>query len=278
MKIKKIYSYSDKKQIWRILISETGKLIIETRDTEKKEVFFHVLDLFKGKKFIKKYQPGEKYWIGIETTFKDLIYFHKYAKPDMPGHKVLMVFDMNSKKILWENDTSVYLFMSEKGVVVYEQKLTGNKYSLLDHDTGKKIDQLNIDENNISEMMDKHERKEDYSNYRFPQRINMKETEIIEDSLIKNMESETNSLDIVGDVEYVKYGSSVFFNFHYKVTDEILENRLVVKSLKTGTNILSEKINSTLNAFAPDSFFIYKNLLLYLKEKNEIVVCNISEE
>ena len=76
-KISKTYSFTNKKQIWRLLLTKSDKLIIETRDTENKEVFFTCLDAFTGEPVFKNLQMDEKFWIGIETTYKDIIFFHK---------------------------------------------------------------------------------------------------------------------------------------------------------------------------------------------------------
>ena len=116
MKIKKIYSFSDKKQIWRLLLSDSDKLIIETRDTDKKEVYFHCLDLFSGKKIFKNFQPDEKYWVSIEGIHDDVIFFHKYAKPDMPGHRFIQAYDINTKSVLWESDKYIFMFIDKKGL------------------------------------------------------------------------------------------------------------------------------------------------------------------
>ena len=59
MKLKKTFSFTDKNQIWRLLISETDKLLIETRDLEKKEVFFHCYDLLK-ENYIQEFSVGRK--------------------------------------------------------------------------------------------------------------------------------------------------------------------------------------------------------------------------
>ena len=45
MKIKKKYSFKNKRQIWRLLPTTTDKLVIEDRDTQNKEVFFNCIDI-----------------------------------------------------------------------------------------------------------------------------------------------------------------------------------------------------------------------------------------
>ena len=56
-----------------------------------------------GKKLLAGFQLDEKFWVGIEKIIDDVIIFHKYARPDMPGHNGIIVVGINEKKILWQN-------------------------------------------------------------------------------------------------------------------------------------------------------------------------------
>ena len=98
MKIKKKYSFKDKRQIWRLLITDTDLLIIETRSVESREVYFNCIDIHSGKKKFNNIQMEEKSWIGIEMIYKDIIFFHQYAKPDMPEHRRILAYDINQQK------------------------------------------------------------------------------------------------------------------------------------------------------------------------------------
>ena len=98
MDIKRIYSFSNNRQIWRLIPTATEKLIIEERDTENKEVFFNCLEISSGVKIFSELQLEEKFWVGIEAVNNDIIYFHKFVKPDMPRHQGIIAFDIEIKK------------------------------------------------------------------------------------------------------------------------------------------------------------------------------------
>ena len=51
MEIRKVYTFSNDRQIWRLLPTESDKLVIEERNPETKEVFFNCLDINSGKKY-----------------------------------------------------------------------------------------------------------------------------------------------------------------------------------------------------------------------------------
>jgi len=115
MKLRKMLTHMDQRQIWRMLISDSDKLILETREASTKEVFYHCIDLtgFKGifynlqleenagwasKRFIKR----SRSFINFETGF--------------PGHKEIIALDLVSQKVLWNNKELSYLFVANDKV------------------------------------------------------------------------------------------------------------------------------------------------------------------
>ena len=156
MKIKKLYYYSNKKQIWRLLPTQTGKLVIEERDPDTKEVFFTCLDIKTGKKILNDFQLEEKFWVGIEEIYKDIIYFHKFRKPDMPGHLGIIVFDIKTKSILWETDEYIFLFIHNDELYCYKEKFEGRNFYKLDYHSGKLIADLGEDVSEINSLREKN--------------------------------------------------------------------------------------------------------------------------
>ena len=128
MRLKKSFSFSDKNQIWRLLISNTDKLVIETRNTEAKEVFFHCIDFEKGKVLFNNFQFDEKFWIGIEAIQKDKIFFHKFAKPNMPDHKKIICYDIIQQKILWQNDELTFSLFIKIIFMLLRKNLKGKTF------------------------------------------------------------------------------------------------------------------------------------------------------
>jgi len=274
MKIKKKYSYSDGNQVWRIKLTDTDKLLIETRNTEEKETLFHCLNLTNGKSIFTNQQMDEKYWLGVEAIYNDVILFHKFAKPDMPGHKGIFAFDINTQNILWENENYAFLFILEGNIYAYQERFEGRRYFTIDIETGELVEDLGDNPININNLRDLANSELDYSNYIFPEFYYGSTPNPINDELIN---SETEILTITGNVEFAQYGNFLLFNYHSKSKNKGLTNTLVVFNLIKKKIILKDILNINLNAFAPDSFFIYKNILILIKEKNRVIVYELSE-
>lgn len=274
MKIKKKYSYSDGNQVWRIKLTDTDKLLIETRDTEKMEAYFHCFHLTNGKTIFTNQQMNEKYWLGIEAIHNDVILFHKFAKPDMPGHKGIFAFDINTQKVFWENENYSYLFILEGKIYSYKEIFEGRMFFTLNIQTGELIEDLGDNPPNINDLKDIADAEFDYTDYKFPEfHYGTSSNSIIDDMI----NSETEKLSLVGNIEFVQYGDFLLCNYHSNSNNKGLTNTFVVFNLKNRKRIFKEILNINLNAFAPDSFFVYNNLLVLMKEKTRVVVYELAE-
>ena len=271
MKLKKSFSFTNKKQIWRLMISNSDLLIIETRDTDKKEVHFHCYDLLTGKKIFKDFQFEEKFWIGIEAVRNNVIIFHKFGKPDMPEHKQVIAFDIATQKILWQNEEFSFLTIYDNKIYVFKQLFEGRMFYALDISTGEVIEELGTDINKIHPILYLAREEEDFSQYKYPEKKF--------DELLPNIEQiiqkETKGHNIVDKVEYLQYENLLMFNFHSRKANNLIDNNFVAYNLEKNKRLISTSINKGLNAYVPDSFFCYKNLLLLLKNKTELEVFKI---
>lgn len=273
MKIENLYTFKNERQIWRLLLTSSDKLLIETRDTENKEVHFSCLDAFNGTPIFENLQLEEKFWIGIETTYKDIIFFHKFAKPDMPGHKEIIAFDINTQKILWQTDEYAFLFIYNDRLYCFKQLFEGQKFFALDSKTGELVEELESDYERIDDLSSKSEIENNYDDYLFPLKYS---DEFIEgEEIQKIIKEKITGAEVAGDVEYNVYENILLMNFYNKVFEGSLINKFFAVDIDSKKELINIVLNSDANAFVPDSFFIYKNLLFLLKGKKEVLVCSI---
>ena len=275
MKFKKHIQYKTPKQIWRILITDSEKLLIEKRDTNNKEVLFDCYVLETKEKIFEDFQLEEKFWIGVERIYKDIIYFHKYAKPDMPGHKDITALDINTQKVIWKNEQYAFLFIHKDKLYAYKQKFEGRVFYSLNYKTGELIEELGEDTQKMNKLYDEAREAEDYSHYNFPARYNENQ---IEPGVKEIVTGFKNKFDIKGEVEYNKVNNTLLMSFHNKAIGESLLNRFSAVDINTREEIFSEVLSPSTDTFMTDSFFIYKDFLFLLKEKNGVDVLKIKSE
>ena len=274
MKINRIYTFTNERQIWRILITDSNKLIIEDRDIDKKQAYFNCLEAETGNLIFRNLQLEEKYWLGIETIYKDIIYFHKFAKPDMPGHKVIIAFDIASRQILWQTDNYNFLFIYDDKLYSFRQKFEGREFFTLDYLTGELIDNLGSDATQVNQLKENLNEEQKFKDYYFP-KIFDNET-FQNDPILPKIQKLIKDLQVEGNIEYVIFKNLFMFNFFYRNSRRSLDNIFYIMDTDKGKILLKEKIYSDANAYVPDSFFIKDNLLFLLLEKTKVAVYSLS--
>jgi hypothetical protein len=273
MNLKKKYSHHNKRQIFRLIPTDTGKIIIEERDTEKKLAYFNCLHIDSGKKIFKHLQLDEKFWLGIEAIYNDVIFFHKFVKPDLPQHNGIIAYDINNKRTIWEDKNRTFLFVKDEKIYSFQQRFENREFVTLNYLTGEVIDELGSDSDAVNLLREDAINSEDFSSYRFP---------VLFDSNLYSKERENEILSklreeyvITGGIEYVLMDELLLFNFHTVNPGNTLKNIFRAVDLLSGKYILEVTLNSQTNAFAPDSFFVKDDLLFLLIEKIKLEVYKI---
>ncbi len=269
MKLKKLYSFSDGAQLWRIIPDENNKLIIETRDTEKKEVHFNYLNIETGEEIFRDLQFEEKFWIGIEAIHGNKIIFHKFAKPDMPGHKGIIVYDTDNREIAWETSDYAFLFSTPDKIYCFKQKFEGREFFALNINNGEIEENLENDFEKVNRLRYNAEAAKDYSSYKFPEIFKDDETDL---KIRENISNILQEVEKEGPLEYVKYNEYLLLNYHENKGASGLTNIFKIVDLKNNRNVKTLILNKTVNAYAPDSFFIKDDLLFLLIEKTQLDV------
>ncbi len=271
--IKPIFTYSNNKQIWRLLLTEKNRLIIEERDLNNKEVFFNCVEVESGKKIFSNFQFEEKYWAGIEAIHNEIIFFHKFINRDMPDHMGIFAFDINTKKILWKNDDLIFLFILQGKVFCYKNKFDSREFFSLDFKTGNLVEELGEDSKTINLFREQSYNSNNYNGYFFPTSFNSLNNDLTPYNKLLNELKENYT--IAGSIDYIEIDNLLFFNFHEVQSDGTLTNRFKAIEYLTKNVILEEVLNTKTKSFIPDSFFIKDNFVFLLIEKTKLKVYSI---
>jgi len=273
MKLKKNYRFDNNRQIWRIIPTNEGKLIIEERELGKKQTYFHCLSLDSGKKLLSNFQLEDKFWVGIETVKDDIIFFHKFAKPDMPKHRGIFAFNIKSKEMIWQNPEFIFLFSLDDKIYIYKDKFEGRNYHSINASNGEIIEDLKDNFELINQIRNESSVNVNDESYLFPEAY---DSELdIEHSAKNFINSLRNDFVISGKVEYILKDQSLMLSFHEANSQGSLTNHFKAIDLSGGKYILEEVINKETSLFLTDSFFIKDDLLFLLFGKTRLVVYKI---
>jgi hypothetical protein len=275
MKLKKLYKHDNKKQIWRILPTTNKKVIIEERDSKTKEVFFSCLDIESGKKIFKDFQLEEKNWIGIESIYKDVIFFHTYGKPDMPAHKSIIAFDILSQSILWQNDSYVFSFVYGEKVYCYQQRFESRVFFALDYLTGNVLEDFGNDASTINKLKEESDAKFWEQNYLFPEYFSRNNSAEIDNQ--KYLKQILTEKVIKGEISYLNYEGILLFNYHEVAKNNTYTNIFTVVDLIKNKILFEETLDKNLVNLMPESFFVKGNFLFLIVDKTKLFVYQIKK-
>lgn len=273
MKLKKKYRFDNKRQIWRIIPTNSGKLIIEERESEQKQVYFHCIELTSGKKILQDFQLDDKFWVGIESVKDDYIYFHKFAKPDMPKHKGIFAFDIKTKKIFWENSNLTFQFMFRDKMYAYVEEFGGKKFFALNLQNGTVEDELGDNPLLINELRDQSIADNNPAGYLFPEVFSS--DSLIENNTFDLISSLKTDFMISGKIEYLLKNGLLMMSFHTVNEKGKLNNIFKAVDLSGRKYILEEVLNKDTSLFYTDSFFVKDDFLFLLFGKTRLEVYNI---
>lgn len=270
MKLKKLYTHNNEKQIWRILPTSNRKVVIEERDVNTKEVFFSAIEIDTGKKIFNEYQFDDKNWMGIEAINNDLIFFHSYGNPEMPTHKNIIAFDLLTQSILWQNDKYVFSFLYDDKIYCYQQRFESRKFYTLNCFTGEVIEELNDDVSALNALKEKSLEDFEKQNYLFPEYFNRNEIPLqnYQKYLVQILENNV----IKGDISYLIFNNLLIFNYHQVNDEGTLDNIIVAVDLDQNRILLKDILDKNLVNLMPESFFIKDNFLFLIVDKTKLLV------
>jgi hypothetical protein len=277
--LKPSWSFSQQGNLWRIFITSNDILIGETRNLDEKILYFFSLNIENGEHYLKNYSFEEgNYWISIEGYNAGNIFLHRFENPNLPDHKGIIDIDIKTGEVKWENKNLLYFFNTENELYGYKQQYESFKYFNINHDNGLVSNE--VSQENLPALF---ELKQDisnglYLNNYYTDNFDLNQT----DSLIKHLINiEIGDKDIQGEVEYIQIGGYLIFNFHIRklnlkdLNNFYLENILCIYDVETQTKVYSDILNKNARFNVPDSYFVHKDYLIYVKEKKEIITIKL---
>ena len=179
-----------------------------------------------------------------------------------------------TKTVSLENPDFSFLFIYYDKIYVYRQKFENRDYYEVDCNTGQIIKELGDDFFEINKLSELAATEKNFSQYLFPTPYDEELTS--NNSIKKIVSNEIKDLEIVGDVEYTQFDNMLLMNYYERLIGKPLINKFRAFDLEKNKEIFNEVLSSNANAYVPDSFFVYKNLLILLIEKTGLKIYKLN--
>jgi len=239
--------------VWRFEIdSLSDTVLLEIRDQSEKRVHFASVGLETGQVYFEGLETEERWLTGIEAAYDGVLLLHSYRSESGPAHKGLIAIDALTGKTRWSNFNLSFDYLSVNGPIVYDARFQPRKLILTDIKTGAPIRKYEA-------LVDLELEKD----LQFPEEM----AEEFALSLHLPLKPVENSLF------YLEQYNLRIVSLH-AIAEGALQQHLYVMN-NTGI-VYEDLLNNGIQKLQPESFLLYKNKLIYLKNQSQLRVLNLN--
>ncbi len=272
------WEFTTKGILWRLLPSDNDYFVGEDRDLARKSVRFFCINPTSGKACWHDVQFHEKWWIGIEAIHRDIVFFHEFASPDLPGHKKIYAVELSTGRILWFNEELEFLFAYEEKV--YAASITGEQRMFLELDMHSGAVLAEPDFSAVNALRDTALNVS--VNVQFPHPF---DASIDAPSSIKSVEQAITTARNPGSIEYLEIGGKMVVGYHDnlspKAGEQVFLQNIVIVDTNAGRIVYRDYLNSTGTAASipvPDLFFGRGTFIYYVREKKTLTAIDLKPQ
>jgi hypothetical protein len=239
-------------QIWKLAIDESaGLLFAEIRDDESRTVSFAGFNLYTGDTNFKELTLPEAWLTGLSGSFNGTLFLNGYQSAQSPAHKGITAVSGATGRVLWANYLDAIHFISPNGPIAYNTQLLPQRFFLMDAETGKSIRPFDA----VADIpADQDIRVPDIMGH-IPAGFEIPEGNIL-----------------TGNVHFMEHNSFRIVSLHL-LDGGILKQILLISN--NGMMIYHDLLNEFIQKLQPESFILYQNKLIYIKNKTALKVLNL---
>jgi hypothetical protein len=244
-KLSPIFSEKFEGIIWKVEVNEKYNLIaIESRTFESKKTSFSVINYRTGEISLKEKTFKDLWNLNLAYVTENNLIITAFNDVGSPESKGIISVNFQDNQVLWEHYNLSLNSVNDDGLQVYDPRINPRRLSWISHLKGESItDCLQKDQSKASILL-----PEFNNQFLIPDFISREE--------------------IVGDLSVLDVRGLKIISFHEKNQNNIQQRLLVYQD---DTILLDEILIRDIQKLQPESFFMEKNHLFYIRNKNEIV-------
>ncbi|MDB5116359.1 MAG: hypothetical protein JWQ79_1851 [Mucilaginibacter sp.] len=236
--------------IWRMEIdSLSDTIFLEIRDSADKKVSFTSIDLLSGKTNFTNISTPERWLTGMEAGYDGMLLLHHYQSEKAPVHKGVIAVNINGE-IAWSNYTYAFDHLSVNGPILYNAQIQPKKLFLADIKTGATIRpyEPSIDTEIINDLSIPEILLPDYLKFELP------------------------ITPHGGIIHYLEHNNFRIVSLHSLKAGQLKQHLYIMNGIDL---VYEDLLNTDIQKMQPESFILYKNSLIYIKNKSELKVLNL---
>jgi len=235
--------------IWRLEIDElTDTICIETRDETEKQVGFSSISLNTGKLYFKELATDERWLTGMEAVYDGVLLLHNYLSQNGPLHKGIIAIDATTGKTLWTNYVYAFDSLTADGPILYDTHIHPKRLYLADVHTGATT---RVYEPSVH-----------------PQ---------IKSNITAPLQADPTALNLPlppfgNSVHYLEHNNYRIVSLHAIQAGTLQQWLFVMDDMG---KVYEDLLNTSIQKLQPDAFILYKNRLIYIKDRSELKIVQL---
>ena len=270
-KISPSWEYTTNGTLWKLLPAPGGLLLGEVRDTSAKNCSFFCLEERTGETKWHGLTFNEQWWIGIERVHRDTIFFHEFARPDLPSPRKIFAVNLSTGTVRWSNDELQFLFAHEDSVYASKDTFESRVFFELDLLSGTILRELEDGANYLNVLRETVHSTADEL-VEFPESVKIQS--IAEHFPHMKLTRHIVFGRIIGDVETVEHNGVLTIGYYENTSPNPYEvemkHRLSMFDIEKGNLLFHDTLAEKLKTPAPDLFFRRSDCLFYIKGRSTI--------
>ena len=235
-----LFSGKPEELIWKIKLDDSANTLAWESRTLDKKVSFYAYNFLSQTYLLQNFKFEEDWLLGLDFVNNGIAYFHGFENEFSPVHKGIIALDLNENKILWQNFSVSVQQFTNKGIIVFDAKISPKVFQLLDFKTGHFISKLQLE--------DLYQTQNIYNQIILPEFLEAKEIWDSKHQLIYN------------DLKII----SIYKN-------EANKRQQIIQVYKNEALLFEDLLNADIQKLSIDTFFVWLGKLVYIKNKSEIV-------
>ena len=267
--------------IWQLMFTETGYLVGQKRFTPSRRALFFCIDIMTGDVVRDDYllmdhlhpvPAGEGWFVGLETTLKNLVYFYTYHFQS-PEHKGVWAVDFRADRVMWSRSDIVFAANLDHAFLVYQPASFGGfperHFLLIDPFTGEDIQSFDLDSSAVNTLRQEVLQEEE------------RQKVVLPDFVTEKMMEECLAMERVGIAATAKCECIVQWPLTIAALHE--QNELTgawhssLKIWEMDLLVYSDVMEECVEKPSLNNFLMREENLYYLKNKEELVCVSLHE-
>jgi len=215
---------------------------------------------------------NEPWWVGIEAVHQDVVLVHGFEQPDMPGHRGIEAWKLETGEELWRNEETTFWFCYGERVYSYRTLFERRVGYALELRSGTVVETF---ENGIEELFPVRKLAVEEAGddqLQFPEPV---QADRLSGGLQSFLEREVGNKEVVGGTEYLAAGPYLIMNYHVRSRNSTpeslkLDNHLAIIDTKEGVRLFADVVSRESSAPVPDSFFVRAGFLYFIKDQRTL--------